>query len=115
MPAREQEAQELAQPDLLQSGHHAEEETPTETTPTEGATLADVLVDSLTAQSLDLPPQAARWRQQQRGDAFKQHQLLVFQAADASWDSDDEPDQPAGITGERIAFGVTAAGVQGSS
>ena len=32
-------------------------------------TVGDYLVDSLTAQSLDLPPAAARWRQQQRRQA----------------------------------------------
>ena len=42
-------------------------------------TVAEYLVDSLSAQSLDLPPAAARWRQQQRGDVHAQRRLIVWE------------------------------------
>ncbi len=41
--------------------------------------VGDFLVTSLTAQSLDLPPQAARWRQQQRGDGAGRRKLVVWE------------------------------------
>ncbi|KAK9810099.1 hypothetical protein WJX72_004870 [[Myrmecia] bisecta] len=60
--------------------------------------MGDYLVDSLTAQSLDLPPQAAKWRQQQRTADTVRPQLVVQEAAEWDSDEDEEPDaQAAGL------------------
>jgi len=41
--------------------------------------VGEVLAESLTAQSLDLPPAAARWRQEHRSGELKQRRLVVWE------------------------------------
>lgn len=41
--------------------------------------VGDVLDDSLTAQSLDLPPAAARWRVKQRPESYRQRRLIMWE------------------------------------
>lgn len=55
-------------------------------------TVGDYLVNSLTAQSLDLPPAAAQWRQEHRSDAFKQRKLIVWEVDESEpWEEEEEP------------------------
>ena len=57
----------------------------------ERVTIGDYLAASLTAQSLDLPPAAARWRQQQRADRLKQRRLIVWEVDELeSWQEEDD-------------------------
>jgi len=53
--------------------------------------VADSLVDTLVSQSLDLPPQAARWRHRQRAAAASRRRgpLTLRAAGDAAGDGDD--------------------------
>ena len=41
--------------------------------------VGEVLAESLTAQSLDLPPAAARWRQEHRSGELRQRRLVVWE------------------------------------
>ncbi|PSC70531.1 nudC domain-containing 2 [Micractinium conductrix] len=55
-------------------------------------TVGDQLVNSLTAQSLDLPPAAARWRQEHRGDASQHRKLIVWEVDESEpWEEEEEP------------------------
>ncbi|GAB4813227.1 hypothetical protein N2152v2_000273 [Parachlorella kessleri] len=63
-------------------------------------TVGDYLADSLTAQSLDLPPAAARWRQAQR--TADQHKLIVWEVDEVEpWeeDAEEEGEEEAGLAG----------------
>ncbi|PRW61363.1 domain-containing 2 [Chlorella sorokiniana] len=75
-------------------------------------TVGDYLVNSLTAQSLDLPPAAAQWRQEHRSDAFKQRKLIVWEVDESEpwegsgklcfWEVDEsepweEEEEPQGL------------------
>ncbi|BDA41543.1 probable cell division protein FtsZ 2 at N-terminal half [Coccomyxa sp. Obi] len=65
----------------------------------ERVTVGDFLVDSLTAQSLDLPPQAAKWRQQQRIAAGGERPRVIIRetgAAGAAGPDGDEGDATEG-------------------
>lgn len=71
----------------------------------QNVTVGDYLAESLTAQSLDLPPAAARWRQEHRSGQFKQRRLVVWEVDEKEpWESDDsKPTNPlkAILSGER--------------
>jgi hypothetical protein len=58
--------------------------------------VGDVLADSLTAQSLDLPPAAARWRQEHRSGELRQRRLVVWEVdEDELWEeSESKPSNP---------------------
>ena len=65
--------------------------TTTTTTITDRVTVGDVLADSLTAQSLDLPPAAAKWRMQQRTDSYSQRRLIVWEVDELEpWEMEEE-------------------------
>lgn len=56
----------------------------------DNVTVGDYLAESLTAQSLDLPPAAARWRQEHRSGQFKQRRLVVWEVDEEEpWESDE--------------------------
>lgn len=55
--------------------------------------VGEVLAESLTAQSLDLPPAAARWRQEHRSGELKQRRLVVREM------DEDEPWHPTEVGG----------------
>lgn len=56
----------------------------------QNVTVGDYLAESLTAQSLDLPPAAARWRQEHRSGQFKQRRLVVWEVDEEEpWESED--------------------------
>jgi hypothetical protein len=58
---------------------------------TERVTVGDYLAESLTAQSLDLPPAAARWRQAQRADRLRQRRLIVWEVDETEpWEEEDD-------------------------
>lgn len=59
------------------------------------APVAHQLVDSLQAQSLDLPPQAAKWRQQVRGPPSQQ--LIVTEASEEDAEPEEREGLPAGL------------------
>lgn len=71
----------------------------------QNVTVGDYLAESLTAQSLDLPPAAARWRQEHRSGQFKQRRLVVWEVDEEEpWESNDsKPRNPfkAILGGER--------------
>ena len=71
----------------------------------ENVTVGDYLAESLTAQSLDLPPAAARWRQEHRSGQLKQRRLVVWEVdEDEPWESDEsKPKNPlkAFLSGDR--------------
>ena len=57
----------------------------------ERVTVGDYLADSLTAQSLDLPPAAAKWRQAQRAQQLRQRRLVVWEVDDIDpWNEQDD-------------------------
>jgi hypothetical protein len=52
--------------------------------------VGDVLAESLTAQSLDLPPAAARWRQERRSGQLRQRRLVVWEVDEEEpWESSE--------------------------
>lgn len=56
----------------------------------ENVTVGDYLAESLTAQSLDLPPAAARWRQEHRSGQYRQRRLVVWEVDEEEpWESND--------------------------
>jgi cell division GTPase FtsZ len=58
-------------------------------------TVGDYLAESLTAQSLDLPPAAARWRQEHRAGQLKQRRLVVWEIDEEKpWESEEKPANP---------------------
>ena len=58
-------------------------------------TVGDYLAESLTAQSLDLPPAAARWRQEHRAGQLKQRRLVVWEIDEEKpWESEEKPTNP---------------------
>jgi hypothetical protein len=71
----------------------------------DNVTVGDYLAESLTAQSLDLPPAAARWRQEHRSGQLKQRRLVVWEVdEDEPWESEDsKPKNPlkALLSGDR--------------
>lgn len=58
-------------------------------------TVGDYLAESLTAQSLDLPPAAARWRQEHRAGQLKQRRLVVWEIDEEKpWESEEKTSNP---------------------
>ena len=71
----------------------------------ERVTVGDYLVGSLTAQSLDLPPAAAKWRQAQRIEQLRQRRLVVWEVDETeAWEESEEEDQ-AGVGALKGLFG----------
>lgn len=66
-------------------------------------TVGDFLVDSLTAQSLDLPPAAAKWRQHIRRQAAASLRSLVV--TEETVDDDGTDEEPDGSWGEQQQAG----------
>lgn len=60
--------------------------------------MGDYLAESLTAQSLDLPPAAARWRQSQRSDGARSRRLVVWEVDEVE-DWQEEQEEPGGLAG----------------
>jgi hypothetical protein len=62
----------------------------------ENISVGEVLAESLTAQSLDLPPAAARWRQEHRSGEIRQRRLVVWEVDENEpWEeSDSKPANP---------------------
>jgi hypothetical protein len=61
----------------------------------ERVTVGDYLAESLTAQSLDLPPAAAKWRQAQRAEKLRERRLVVWEVDEIEpWEEKEE--QPSG-------------------
>lgn len=62
----------------------------------ENISVGEVLAESLTAQSLDLPPAAARWRQEHRSGELRQRRLVVWEVDENEpWEeSDSKPANP---------------------
>ena len=57
----------------------------------ERVTVGDYLADSLTAQSLDLPPAAAKWRQAQRAEKLRERRLVVWEVDEIEpWEEEEE-------------------------
>lgn len=58
--------------------------------------VGEVLAESLTAQSLDLPPAAARWRQEHRSGELRQRRLVVWEVDENEpWEeSESKPTNP---------------------
>lgn len=57
----------------------------------ERVTVGDYLAESLTAQSLDLPPAAAKWRQGQLAQRTRQRRLVVWEVDESEpWEEGEE-------------------------
>ncbi|RMZ57462.1 hypothetical protein APUTEX25_004296 [Auxenochlorella protothecoides] len=66
-----------------------------DTQPAQRITVGDDLSDALMAASLDLPPAAARWRQQQRAQAAPPRKVVVWEVDELQpW---EEPEEPSGL------------------
>ncbi|KAK9810548.1 hypothetical protein WJX73_000008 [Symbiochloris irregularis] len=76
----------------------------------QGTITGGFLVDSLTAQSLDLPPQAVKWRQQQRSGQSRPR-LILLEAGDPEG-SEDGPES-AGKPGASAGAHGSAASQKG--
>lgn len=62
----------------------------------ENISVGEVLAESLTTQSLDLPPAAARWRQEHRSGELRQRRLVVWEVDENEpWEeSESKPSNP---------------------
>jgi len=65
--------------------------TPPSSVGKERVTVGDYLAESLTAQSLDLPPAAAKWRQAQRAEKLRERRLVVWEVDEIEpWEEEEE-------------------------
>jgi hypothetical protein len=64
----------------------------------ERVTVGDYLAESLTAQSLDLPPAAAKWRQAQRAEKLRERRLVVWEVDEIEpWEEEEEAPSTGGL------------------
>jgi hypothetical protein len=64
----------------------------------ERVTVGDYLAESLTAQSLDLPPAAAKWRQAQRAEKLRERRLVVWEVDEIEpWEEEKEIPSGGGL------------------
>ncbi|KAG7672442.1 hypothetical protein KSW81_001406 [Nannochloris sp. 'desiccata'] len=64
----------------------------------ERVTVGDYLAESLTAQSLDLPPAAAKWRQAQRAEKLRERRLVVWEVDEIEpWEAEEEVPSGGGL------------------